>query len=58
MQVVIEIPDHIYNTLVETGGYGPYRFDAKKAIRNGAVLPIGHGRIIDEDKIEFEPKIS
>ena len=39
MKVVINIPDHIYHTLVETGKYGYYKFDAKKAIKNGTPLP-------------------
>ena len=46
MKVVIEIPDFIYDTLIETGKYGFYRFDAKRAIKNGTALPKGH-KIID-----------
>ena len=38
MQIVIDIPDHIYRTLIETGKYGYYAFDAKKAIKNGIPL--------------------
>lgn len=30
MKVIIDIPDHIYRTLIETGKYGYYAFDAKK----------------------------
>jgi len=52
MKVVIEIPDFIYDTLIETGKYGFYRFDAKRAIKNGTPLPKGHGRLIDADDID------
>ena len=38
MQVIIEIPDHIYHTLIQTGRYMPYQFNAKKAIKEG--IPI------------------
>ena len=51
MKVIIEIPDHIYGTLLETGKYGYYAFDAKKAIKKGKRLPKGHGDLIDRSKI-------
>ena len=35
MKIVIDIPNFIYKTLIETGKYGFYRFDAKRAIKNG-----------------------
>lgn len=53
MQLTIDIPDHIYNTLVETGKYLPYSFDAKKAIKNGTPLAKVFGDIkaeISEEK--------
>lgn len=52
MQVVIDIPEHIYNELIETGKYGHYNFDAKKAIKKGTPLPKGHGRLKDVDWID------
>ena len=39
MQIVIDIPSHIYKTLIETGTYGYYRFDSKSAIKHGQLLP-------------------
>ena len=47
MKIIIDIPDHIYRTLIETGKYGYYAFDAKKAIKKGKRLPKGHGDLID-----------
>lgn len=38
MKVIIDIPECIYNVLMETGKYGFYRFDAKKAIKKGTPL--------------------
>ena len=54
MKIIIEIPDQIYNTLIETGNYGYYRFDAKKAIKKGTPLPKGHGRLIDVNRIVYD----
>ena len=54
MQIVIDIPDHIYRTLIETGKYGYYAFDAKKAIKNGTPLEqepkTGHWVFAQRDK--------
>lgn len=41
MKLIIEIPDQIYDTLIETGKYGYYRFDAKRAIKSGTPFPEG-----------------
>ena len=52
MQIVIDIPEGIYNTAVK-GGY-VYSMDESKvinAIANGKSLPKGHGRLIDEQNI-------
>lgn len=35
MKVIIDIPDDIYNMVVNTGTYGLYRFNSTKAIKNG-----------------------
>jgi len=53
MQVIIDIPSHIYKTLIETGTYGYYKFDSKNAIKNGIPLPKGHGAIKDVSQIEI-----
>ena len=56
MQIVIEIPEEEYNKIEpflngETikGGFNLFR--ALKIIKNGIVLPKGHGRILDEKDI-------
>lgn len=38
MQVVIDIPDKIYEMVMNTGTYGCYRFNSTKAIREGIPL--------------------
>ena len=50
MQVVINVPDKIYEMVMNTGTYGCYHFISTKAIREGVPLPKGHGRLIDADK--------
>lgn len=54
MKVAIDIPDHMYNTVVETGRFFPYRFNAAKAIKNGKAIP--NGRLIDADALKKEYK--
>lgn len=39
MRLVIEIPEDIYQYVINTGTYGHYRFNSAKAIKNGAPLP-------------------
>ena len=54
MQIVIEIPEEMYDWL-NTGF--PDEDDAKKlwqVVKNGMVLPKGHGRLIDFDEINFD----
>jgi len=38
MQIVIDIPDQIYEMVMNTGTYGCYRFNSSKAIREGTPL--------------------
>lgn len=47
MQLVIDIPDKIYEMVMNTGTYGCYRFNSTKAIREGKPLPKGHGKLKD-----------
>ena len=52
MQIVIDIPEGIYNTAVK-GGY-VYSMDESKvinAIANGKLLPKGHGELIDRAEL-------
>lgn len=55
MQIVINISDELYNYM-QTEGYDEHldrRFDyqIRFAVKNGAPLPKGHGRLIDADKL-------
>lgn len=52
MQIVIDVPDQIYEMVINTGTYGYYRFNSTKAIRDGVPLPKRHGRLIDADDID------
>ena len=53
MQVVIDVPDKVYEMVMNTGTYGCYRFNSAKAIREGIPLPKGHGKL--KDVSEFTP---
>lgn len=53
MKLVIDIPNFIYRTLIETGKYGYYRFDAKKAIKDGIPLDKIKAEIENEKYIGF-----
>ena len=52
MQIVINIHDNLYNNLKNGCGIYPYRL-IYEAIANGTILPKGHGRLKDFDKIEW-----
>lgn len=53
MQIVINIPDEVYN-LCATDKYFVYNESEiiRKAIKNGVLLPKGHGRLIDADTLD------
>ena len=38
MKVVIDVPDKVYEMVMNTGTYGCYRFNSTKAIREGTPL--------------------
>ena len=38
MKLIIDIPDHIYSMVTNTGTFGCYRFNTSKAIRQGIPL--------------------
>ena len=38
MKLIIDIPDHIYSMVTNTGTFGCYRFNTSKAIRQGVPL--------------------
>ena len=52
MEIVIKIPDKVYN-IAKYGQYGNLNVDVvRKAIANGTPLPEHHGRLIDADALE------
>lgn len=53
MQIIIEIPKGIYEKFL-SGNYPKfYACDVADILRKGTLLPEGHGKIIDADKIEW-----
>ena len=53
MQVVIDIPDMIYEDITKYGiCYDEWVEDIKDAIKVGTVLPKGHGRLIDAERLQ------
>ena len=50
MQIVVDIPDFIYERLKEDVNCGMVNLNS--AIANGIPLPKGHGDLIDRDKLE------
>lgn len=54
MRLVIDIPDSIYNRIVEEDLKGIM----SNAIANGTPLPKGHGRLIDADALVYEHTIA
>lgn len=53
MKLIIDIPDHIYSMVTNTGTFGCYRFNTSKAIRQGIPLDKIRAEIADE-KIDFD----
>lgn len=56
MQIVIDIDEKIYNEYMNlaTGRIPTYKAcDIAWVLKNGTVLPKGHGELIDRDKIEY-----
>ena len=52
IEVMIKIPEEIYNMVMNTGTFGCYRFNTAKAIKNGTPLPKNHGRLIDANALK------
>lgn len=50
MQIVIDIPEKLYEECKRMGDVRDILFES---IRNGTVLPKGHGRLIDENMIAY-----
>ena len=51
MQVIIDISEHAYNSIV-SAGYLSCGFNVIKAVKEGIVLPEEHGDIVDTSKIK------
>ena len=68
MQIVIDIPDTLYSTVMKNKGTDieldfDDRLRLECAVEKGVSLPKGHGRLIDADALNFnanynEPLIS
>lgn len=50
MEIVIKIPDKLYETII-SDKYGVHQGCIYDIIRDGTPLPKGHGRLIDVDDI-------
>ena len=53
MKLIIDIPDHIYSMVTNTGTFGCYRYNTSKAIRQGVPLDKIRAEIAEykDDKI-------
>ena len=51
MQIVIDIPEEVYNSIQDNDYCGISNSDMYNAIVNGIPLPKGHGRLIDADML-------
>ena len=56
MQVVIEMPEEEYDRVKHGGGWTNLEYYLE-CIKNGIVLPSGHGRLIDADSIDLQRKL-
>ena len=53
MQIVIDIPEEVYKDTIEFRTlFDEYMEDIRNAVKNGVLLPKGHGRLIDADDID------
>ena len=51
MQIVIDIPEEVYNSIQDNDYCGISNSDMYNAIVNGIPLPKGHGKLIDADML-------
>ena len=55
MEIVIKIPDELYNNIIDIPESSMFSIDCdsriRKAIQNGTPLPKGHGDLVDRSKI-------
>ena len=53
MKIVIDVPEKIYNRFCHCCRFPDEVEEAIIAITDGILLPKGHGRLIDADKLEY-----
>ena len=53
MKIVINVPEKVYNHFCRGCRFFDEVEEAIIAITDGTVLPEGHGRLIDADKLEY-----
>ena len=58
MQIVIEVPENIYEHIKEVYEHSHTVEATYSYIYNGTPLPKGHGRLIDADAIEYTHAIA
>ena len=51
MQIVVDIPEEVYNSIQDNDYCGISNSDMYNAIVNGIPLPKGHGKLIDADML-------
>lgn len=51
VQIVIAIPEDFYKTIKEDS-YGVYQGRIYDMIKDGTLLPKGHGKLVDADKLK------
>ena len=51
MQIVIDIPEEIYERIITKTDYAYDVMRTIRAVERGKVLPKGHGRLIDADEM-------
>ena len=53
MQIVIDVPDKVYEMVMNTGTYGCYRFNSTAAIRKGVPLDKIRAEVEEHAKINY-----
>lgn len=56
-EIVIKIPDDLYDAIIDPNKWVTVERinNIVRAVKNGKVLPKGHGRLIDADAVLEEP---
>ena len=51
MKIVIDIPDKDYKDIIDGYAYQELADELIEYVKNGTVLPKGHGNLVDADKV-------